>query len=232
MLNAFLANAQSSFSIAPTDTVFAAKPATSVVFYNYIQFDNLSGDSLFMRWEIIERNIDNATVGLGEWGDWVTAYQDPTSSSFEANNILTSDFILVPESGAFDKLVYQLLPNDDIGTLVTTFKIYPIDNPTDSVNITFHYESLEEPSSAADLAVSNAKLKLFPIPTSGELNLQNLSDYAIRAKVLNELGQEQEAITIHAKQTFELPCADWQPGIYFVRYTIGNTLYTKKILVQ
>ena len=74
-------NVQSSFSVS-ADIVFAEKPANYFVFYNYIEFQNNTSDTLQMRWKKVEIICSNP----GEPGNiWDVGIQDHVNFYNPAN---------------------------------------------------------------------------------------------------------------------------------------------------
>ncbi|GIV30939.1 MAG: hypothetical protein KatS3mg029_0290 [Saprospiraceae bacterium] len=136
---AFQANAQTLFSLTP-QTVTAEKPANFFTMYSYATFENLSGTDLNMRW-VKTLATPQPLFGHGiEWGEWSITLQDPSNWHNPATHLDSADFVLpaIPDEST-NKFIMQFYPANEPGHLVVKYKVFVIDNPSESVDVTFDY---------------------------------------------------------------------------------------------
>ena len=230
----FGATAQESFSATP-ETVVVVKPADFFVFYNYTQFENLTDDTLQMRWVKTEIVANNTTVGHGQdvMGNWTTAIQDPNFFHNPADGVDSADFYLPPVTGVTDKFILQLFPNDEAGTLLVRFKFFPVNNPADSLIVTFDYTATAVVSSTTEPGLASG-FWVYPNPTSGQAIVYlpgRSSNPGLNAELTDMLGNKYWTKSV-AGNSLELSLADFPSGIYLL--TLFNEQYfaTKRIVLE
>ena len=73
-------------------------------------------------------------------------------------------------------------------------------------------------------------LKLFPNPTDGIINVQNVSSNTKQAAIINMLGETVMEIPNLNTANFTLDLSKLPSGIYYARFTTSNSVMIKKIV--
>lgn len=185
---------QTSFSLTPS-IVYAEKPKTNFVMYNYATLENLTGDTLQMRW--VKKSVVTGGTGHGggDLDNWIIAVQDPDNFHSPANDLDSADFRLLPVASFTDKFLLHLHPNNTAGSLVVTFKVFPIANPTDSAIVSFNYTVLDVASAVAELD-SNAGIAIYPNPATEHVLLRNTAQETLDVTWVSPDGKCHETSRI------------------------------------
>ncbi|MCB0566111.1 MAG: T9SS type A sorting domain-containing protein [Phaeodactylibacter sp.] len=223
--------AQESFSATP-EAVVAIKPANLFVFYNYTQFENLTDDTLQMRWVKTETIANNRTTAhLGDpMGNWTTAIQDPNFFHNPSDGIDSADFYLPPITGATDKFILQLYPNNEAGALLVKFKFFPVDNPADSLIVTFDFEAIRVATATAEPDVDSGLL-IYPNPASGQFFISNSSIDSREVILLSVHGQALQSYSLLPRETIWANCSGIPGGTYFLKVSAKDQLRYKKLFI-
>lgn len=221
--------AQTSFSLLP-DSVYASKPKTNFVMYNYGQFQNLTADTLAMRWVKTYVEVDGNGPNA-DLGNWTIGVQDPSTWHNPANALDSADFLLPPASGAFDKLILQLYPHGTAGHLVVHFKVFPIANPGDTALIVYDFTSTEVASSSTDPTLISA-LELFPNPASTWLILRSKASQPLSLQIVSPLGQVQRQLELPALMELKLDLTGWPAGLWWVRVVDDGSFGAMPFLLE
>ena len=226
------ATAQESFSATP-ETVEVVKPADFFVFYNYTQFENLTDDTLQMRWVKTEIVANNTTVGHGQdvMGNWTTAIQDPNFFHNPADGVDSADFYLPPVTSITDKFILQLFPNNEAGTLLVRFKFFPVHNPADSLIVTFDYTATAVVSSTTEPGPASS-LWVYPNPVSSQFFISNSSLSFKEATLLSPMGQAVRFYTLPPQETILVNCSGFPGGSYFLKVETEGQVQFKKIFIN
>lgn len=224
--NSIHSQAQVSFSATPT-LIEAVKPSNYFVFYNYSQFENLSGDTLQMRWVRTELTT---SLGGSELGDWTLALNDPQNAFL--NGIPDSaDFVLLPVSTSTDKFIYQMFPNDQAGSILTRFRIFPIDNPADSVTLTFDYTSVDPVSSTNESNQIWSK-NIYPNPVSDWLEINNPYGQKINGQLFTSDGRPIFDFEIDGNDKQSFDTSSLTDGVYFLSLEKEGNYHLKRLVVS
>jgi hypothetical protein len=226
----YLSTAQ-SFTATPT-FVTAVKPASFFVFYNYTQLENLTDDTLHMRWVKTETLI-NPGAGHGtstDMGSWVTSILDPSNSYDPANDLDSADFYLGPEVSSTDKFIFHLFPNLQAGNLVVKFKLFPVANPSDSISLTFDYTATPVTTGLAE-SLADDRIFLYPNPAATRFYLDNLTGKPQTVWLLNPAGQVLNSFLLKQNEVGEINCAGLPPGSYYLKYQFEQSVFFKKLII-
>ncbi|NLR89916.1 T9SS type A sorting domain-containing protein [Flammeovirga agarivorans] len=78
-----------------------------------------------------------------------------------------------------------------------------------------------------------SKLKVFPNPTSQQINIKNEYATLVNGRIYNQLGQLMLTIEIESNQTINIRTDHWQRGLYILQiYQAQNQIQVSKIIVQ
>lgn len=211
---------QASFKLTP-DSVVVVKPKDSFVMYNYSQFENLTGDTLPMRWVRTSVMIEQGGNIVSELGDWDLGIYDPSNIYLIANKLDTADFVLQPTADTNDKFILHLYPNNVAGHLLVHFRIFPIANPSDSASIDFDYTSAELPSASVDRA-ADIGLEVFPNPSSTWVNMRNTSPETLAVTWVSANGLPLETIQLLPGETKLEGLQMKAPGLWWLWIKKGD----------
>lgn len=214
MLGFLVLKAQPLFTLTP-DTVFASKPASNFTLYNYAAFNNLSDDTLAMRWVKTQTFVQQqGGHGGQDFGNWTISIQDPINFYNPALTIDSADFTLLPTSSSTDKFILQLYPNGQAGILKMAFKVFAVNDPGNSIEILFDYlvtpstTDVQEPTGGQDL-------ELFPNPASGWLQLRNSSNEAMACRLYSSNGAQIQSLNLESSDFTILSISTLPPGHYY-----------------
>lgn len=218
--------AQNSFTVS-ADTVFAVKPANYFVFYNYVEFENNTSDTLYMRWKKVETISSNP----GEPGNtWDIAIQDHVNFYNPANFLDSADFFIPTITGSTDKFLLHLFPNDLPGHLVVKFQFYPIGNPAESQSVVFDYTATEVVGTR-DVFIEN-NFSISPNPAAHFFNISNQSGKTALVSVFAEEGKLLEYFNLGANESKQVVCPAWPAGIYYLKINSGGYTGWKQIIIN
>lgn len=218
--------AQSSFSVS-ADTVFAIKPAHYFVFYNYVEFENNTDDTLWMRW----KKTETISSIPGEPGHvWDIAIQDHAHFYNPANQLDSADFFIPTETGSTDKFLLHLFPNNLPGHLLVKFVFYPVANPADSATVVFDY------TSTVVVDVTNLEttrgFSVFPNPASHFFHIENRSGEKNNFSISSPEAKVLDFFSLGPSETKRIDCTQWLAGVYFIAMEHENRIVLKQILIS
>lgn len=226
-----LAGAQ-TFTVSQT-YVTATKPASFFVFYNYVQLENLTSDTLHLRWVKTETLV-NPGAGHGssnEMGDWVTSILDPNNSYDPANAIDSADFYLLPEASSTDKFIFHLFPNLQAGNLVVKFKIFPVNDPAAAQFVTFDFTATPV-ATASEESVLNQQLAVYPNPAGSEFTVSNLSETEKQIWLVDAQGRVQEGFLLRKNESRQIAAEGLSSGFYYLKIREGQQYGLHKIIIH
>lgn len=231
-LLAFLGvEAQPLFTLTP-DTVFATKPASNFTMYNYAQFDNLSGDTLAMRWVKTQTFIQQPGGHGGQgFGDWTISLQDPINFYNPAMELDSADFELLPITSSTDKFIVQLYPNGQEGTLSMTYKIFALNDPDNFVEVIFDYTVTPSTTSVGEVAAPE-RLEVFPNPANDLVQVRNNSGAAMPLRLLSANGQCLQTLVLAGMEAKILDISMQAPGLYFFVVQTNSTVSVSKFTIN
>ena len=211
-----LINAQSDFSVSPT-FVNLTKSADFGVAHDYIQINNLLGQDFAMRWVAVFASKSGCPVG------WVVSVADPDSNYIPIVDNDSADFILSASNPTYNKLTIGVNHGGVVGSCEVNFRLYSIANPADEILVGFNVSITPGAIGVKELNGSKNSL-IYPNPSAGLFILENeLKEGA----VYDVLGNKLFEVNIK-----EIDLSSYPNGLYFVRYTIGNKLYSEKLVVK
>jgi hypothetical protein len=219
-------SAQVSFSVS-ADTVYGTKPANYFVFYNYVEFENNTADTIPMRWKKLETICSNP----GEPGNiWNIGIQDHVNFYNPANFLDSADFFIPTITGSTDKFLLHLFPNNLAGNLVVKFQFYPIDNPSDSVSVVFDY-TVTEVVGVVDHFIEN-NFSVSPNPASHFFNISNHSVYNSSISVFSQEGKQVQSFYLNMDEMEKINCSTWSNGVYYLKIDCKGKSGLKQIVIN
>lgn len=221
-----LLSAQNSFSVS-ADSVFASKPSNIFVFYNYINFENNTNDTIAMRWRKVESFSSNAN----EPGNiWDIGIQDHVNFYNPANHLDSADFFIPTITGSTDKFLLHLFPNNLAGHLMVKFQFFPINDPTDIATVVFDYNS-EEVVAVSEAFVEN-NFNIFPNPANHFFQISNQTDHHSLISIFDQSSKLLSSFDLIAHQTNHVDCTSWSNGVYFLKIECDSKVGLKQIVIN
>ena len=208
-------NGQTSFTVSDT-RISSSAPANTFAFYKWAVVSNNTSQDIDMRWSIVEETIPAGWVALVE--DLDSAYLTHTDSA---------DFVLPAVAGQSDLMIVSFQPNNVVGTGRVVLDLRAVNDPTDSVLLTYNATAtmpvVDTNTIDTTTAVTDVELLewlFYPNPTKGDVLLQ--SSMQIRSVALFSLnGQlittEQVYSSEHVLSLFGLA-----KGTYLMHITWAN----------
>ncbi|RMH21479.1 MAG: T9SS C-terminal target domain-containing protein [Gammaproteobacteria bacterium] len=227
---AFQAGAQTLFSLSP-QTVTAEKPADFFTMYSYATFENLSGTDLNMRW-VRTLAAPQPLNGHGiEWGEWSITLQDPTAWHNPATDLDSADFVLaaIPEESN-NKFIMQFYPANEPGHLIVKYKVFVIDNPSESVEITFDYTASVVSATASEVMMEQLILSSNPANTA--VAVSNPFELPGTLTITNSTGKQFLTKKLEGKDSLEIPTGTWPAGTYQVLFQSTGKVYVTRLVVM
>lgn len=203
-----LISAQTSFSV-DTNYVSVSYPANSPVFYPWIVLTNNSGTELEM---YCVKVLNQKPTG------WETYLEDLDSAYNYVPD--TSVFFLPAVNQQAQFIIVSFHPNNIVGRSTVVLKLYPANNPTDSVVLTFQGNARAVPNDTTAIGEPTwlPDLQLYPQPSAGALTLKSaLASQITAISVVNLLGQAQPVIwQQNSADAIGLDVIDLTPGPYWL----------------
>lgn len=178
----------------------------------YIYFNNPSGDSLSLRWRLIESNLPE------EWDadlcDYGLCY-----TGIPSNGLMSTVHDTIQP---YLKLIVQ--PGTSPGSAWIWFRVFENGNQGNFVDV---FYSLFTPGTLSTTELQGTTLLAYPNPTRGELTLENTHSSPSYARMIHASGKLcwQGSLPPHTQQT--LSVSGWIPGLY----VLNNGIHSQKILV-
>jgi len=163
---------------------------------------------------------------LGSLTDSEVANAGLYNSNFIPKNDEWNDSVM------YDRIGVNALLNDNI-----RFKFEYVTNGSSN---NFYIDNIQigEETSLLQTLDNNAKLAVYPNPTSGLTNIlmENLADKDVQVKLMNILGADVKLLfdgsVISKYQTFDTDLSQFEDGIYFISaYSEGKAIITDKIIL-
>lgn len=227
---AFQAGAQTMFSLTP-QTVTAEKPADFFTMYSYATFENLSGTDLNMRW-VRTLAAPQPLNGHGiEWGDWSITLQDPSTWHNPATFLDSADFVLaaIPEESN-NKFIMQFYPANEPGHIIVKYKVFVIDNPAESVEITFDYTASVVSGTASEVMME--QLILRPNPANTTVSVSNSSALPGTLTITSSAGKQFLTKKLDGKDSLEIAIGTWPAGTYLVQFKSEGKIHLSRLVVN
>lgn len=199
--------------MASPSTVLTRELAFNQANECYIYFTNPSGDSLHLRWRLVESNLpDNWVADLCDYG---TCY-----SGIPSNGLMN---VVEDTIQPYLKLIVQ--PGENAGACWIWFRAYENGNQSNEVDVFFNLHT-SGTLKAEEWQITGSVL-VFPNPVSDELLLNNQTPEKRQILILNGSGDLYWKGTIPPTNTITLPVSHWPEGTYL--YHTGKK--TGKILL-
>ena len=178
----------------------------------YIYFNNPSGDSLSLRWRLIESNLPE------EWDadlcDYGLCY-----IGIPSNGLMSTVYDTIQP---YLKLVVQ--PGTSPGSAWIWFRVFENGNQDNFVDV---FYSLYTPGTLSTAEIQDEPLLAYPNPVHGELTLENRQSIPGYARLIHPSGKVcwQGELPPHSQQKQQI--SDWPPGLYVLQ----NGIHSQKILL-
>lgn len=162
--------AQTSFSVDST-VATATYPSDAPVFYPWIELTNNTGNLLEMR---CVKLIDDKPAA------WETRYEDLDSAYNHVPD--TAVFFLPAINQQAQYLIVSFHPNNTVGRSTVKLKVYPVNDPADSVVLTYKGNAYAAPIDTTTGVIANndwlPDVNLYPQPSNNTLRItaSNLSE--------------------------------------------------------
>lgn len=219
-----------NYSVSPNPAYGSADldiPSTQpddVVAYAYI--NNLTSDSLFLKWERIENDKPES---------WETAVCDVNLCYLP--HVGTKEFVLPPNLSDGDMLVHTY-PGKEPGGIPeygavpgeahVKIKITNLNDPADSLTTEYFFTVTGSPIS--DISeIELKKLKIFPNPATDHFRLTETTDIS-QLVIYNILGRAVRTFDVNANQSFTV--SDLPNGVYLVALMDASQKPIKTLRLQ
>lgn len=179
--------AQTSFSVSDT-LVIIDKNTSSPVVYDYSSIYNDTDEDMEMRWiKRIDMPFDPA---------WVPAFQDPSTWHNPLEPVDSADFLLSVDSLFTNKLIFQIAHNQEVGFGQASFLVFPVNDRSDTVRITYRALVAADPLSTTNRLVDK-NVVLFPNPGNGifsikGMHVSRIEVYTLSGNLIYTATQSQE----------------------------------------
>ncbi len=217
-------NAQ-SFGVSDTLKILS-KTTDFGVLHDFIQLENFSGKDLAMRWK--------QTISPGFPSAWIPSIQDPDNWYNHCDTVDSADFVL-PDSTTFsDKMVIGLDHQQMVGAGFIYYQLFPIDDPTDTINIAFSLNVSEGTGTTGLDKLSATTLEIYPNPASDEIRIIKPTELGIdfSIRLIDANGKVHGANYQNHKDYLLLERKDLASGIYMIQMMAGNALWQQKIVFE
>ncbi len=173
----------------------------------YIHFNNPSGDSLRLRWRLLERSLpDGWDADLCDYG---LCYE-----GIPPNGTMNPIYDTIMP---YLKLIVQ--PGSNAGAGWVWFRVYELGN---SGNFQDVYFSVYTPGTLSlSSPEKNEGISVFPNPAKDVVYLSNPSSHPIQATFFNFQGQEVVLVDIAPQAQTAVDVAHWAKGLYWVKSGIN-----------
>ncbi len=179
----------------------------------YIYFNNPSGDSLRLRWRLVESNLPQAwDADLCDYG---LCY-----IGIPSNGLMSTVYDTIQP---YLKLIVQ--PGNAPGATWIWFRVNEEGNLANFVDVFF---SLHTPGTLSTSTQNEPELQVYPNPVSEQLILENLQSGSILSRITNTDGRLVWQGVIPANSQDRIMVGDWPAGVYFLQH--GNRVH--KVIVN
>lgn len=226
LFTAQLTWAQTSFSVSTT-RVSTSAPADAYAFYKWIVVSNNTTQDIDMRWKIVEESIPTG---------WEAFVEDVDSAYLVHKD--SADFVIPAVAGLNDFMIVSFKPNYVMGFGRVLLNLHAVNDPTDSVLLTFNARAIEPDvdTNAVDTTTTITETELlewfyYPTPATNKINLQS-SELMYSVQLFNVNGQQLSTALVNNKQ-YSMSVEDHPAGTYLMRLTwVNGRSATELIQVQ
>ncbi|MCC5943884.1 MAG: T9SS type A sorting domain-containing protein [Bernardetiaceae bacterium] len=157
---------------------------------------------------------------------WTTGFQDPITWH-NSHEVERDTFELKVENDEFDKLIFQVYPNGQVGEAVVDFNIYDANNPSDSLALRFIVQ-IQARVLATDNNENIPQIVIYPNPvTNGKIFFSEAPDRLSMYDLNGSLICEKE---LNHSRNFDLPRLS--KGLYFLKLSKGTAIGTYKLIIE
>jgi len=173
----------------------------------YIFFENPGGDSLRLRWKTVEQSypsgwiVDLCDFGLCYVGIPASGLMNP----------------VVGAERPYLKLIVQ--PGTTPGAGWVGFRVWEDGNPTNHADVFF---SLHTPGVTSAPEIGQARLRVFPNPTSGVFFVDNTGNRPLPMQLTDVGGQLIWTDNVAPGERQMVDLAAWPAGSYFLKTADGT----------
>jgi hypothetical protein len=185
----------------------------------YIHFNNNMQMPIYLIWEQTADNYPS---------QWFMTVCDNASCFNLPHAVDSMAAVSVNDSGY---LKVSCIPNGTVGTGVVSFRVYDMNSPTSSANVTFNFNATSTTAVSADQLAS--RFAVSPSPAADVLHLSARGGLLDKGTVaLFDLsGQRVLSQDVSAVQNTDLSIAGLAPGIYMLRYESKAGTMNQKVVV-
>lgn len=206
--------AQTSFTPSRTLVNIQNRGIDEPVFYGWSDLINNDSTDLNLRWVIVQFDLPS---------QWESFVEDPDSIYLIYKD--SADFILPAVQPLPDKLIVSFRPNGQAGRATVALKVYDVNNPSDSVIITWKANAIQLETGVVEIVDDN--WQVYPNPSSGHLYVTGKGIEML--ELYNLLG---ERILTHPNPSV-IDLSPYQPGTYIARlHDKQGRVITRKVLYQ
>ena len=205
-----------SFDVSDTIKYVSSTINSSTPPHDYIQLINNTADTLHLRW--IEYKLPGFPIS------WDLALQDPNVYHFPTTPD-SADFYILSPATSTDKMVTNLYHNSISGSGRVKYKIFPIHDPADSLNIYFDFKIDGSPNG-------------IPTQNKPEIHCQFIGEFLQieisgniiqpNCQIFNAVGQIVYS-SIITSERFQIPL-NGSDNFYLIRISHLNGLFIKKFI--
>ena len=191
--------------------------------HNYIQISNLTTQDFPMVWISDFGGTDGCPT------KWNISLNDPDSAYIPLLDGDSSTFILSGSDSLGNKLIIGVDHNGMLGSCLIGFKIYPLNNIADSINVGFDVEVTQGGGSTALKELLKIdENKIYPNPSSG---MVYLTDNAKYLQVYDYLGRLLVKSGLNGQSLFDLSFLP--SGVYLIKVTeVEGKEYSNQIIIE
>lgn len=213
-----------SFGVSDTLKILS-KTTDFGTMHDFIQLENYSGKDLNMRWK--------QSFSAGFPSNWIPSIQDPDNWYNPCDTIDSADFVLPDSVSVTDKMVIGLDHQQTVGAGTIYYQLFPIDDPTDTINIAFSINVSQGTGTTAISEYESNELEVFPNPMNDKLWIRKTVDWSktVNPYLLNINGVKQN---IHLEETNDfiiLHKKDLPSGIYYLQVISPDQIWVNQIII-
>jgi Secretion system C-terminal sorting domain len=219
LLMSFFALGQAqTFTVHPANTVNTNVDVNHSVDV-YIHFANAFQSQQTLVWETTNLSVPN---------QWFMTVCD-NGSCFTLPHLTDTMVPVLPGDTSFLKVT--CVPNGQVATGVVSFRVYDLNSPTSSANVTFNFNSTN--ITAVSVAQLDQRYTVSPNPATEILHLSARGSLLDKGTVTLMDLQGHQVLTqdVNAVLNADLRVGDLAPGIYMLRYATKVGTVTKKVVI-
>lgn len=116
--------------------------------------------------------------------------------------------------------------------MYVAMKCYNVTNGSMNSDIYFDFDYKYGTASSVSLKEENEEyhISVYPSPASNILNLVNDKPETINLTISSIEGRTLKTLKIYGKDSYQLDISDWDNGNYFIKFQVGNGVYTQRFI--